>query len=159
MKNHIVGIYHSHTEAQEVIKNLVNDGFDAKKLSLIGRAEEIEGNLHLTSNEKSYHAAPVAIGTSLGTVAGLLAGAGIFLIPGLGFLYGAGALVGAIAGFDFGLIGGGAVSIIAGITDEEHDATIDEHLRTHHVAILYSGARKDEAFEKMKEYKAIDVYK
>jgi hypothetical protein len=46
----------------------------------------------------------------------------------LGFLYGAGALVGAIAGFDFGLIGGGVASALAtvGVKNENakkyHDA-------------------------------------
>ncbi len=158
MKNHVIGVYHSYKESNDIVAHLVEDGFERNKLSVIGRAEEINGDMHFSSNENSSHAAPVAIGTSVGTIAGLLTGIGLFAIPGLGFMFGAGALVGAIAGFDFGLIAGGAVSIVSGITDEEHDLSIDEHLKTNHVAVLYSGERKDEVKERMKNYHAIDVY-
>jgi hypothetical protein len=43
-------------------------------------------------------------------------------IPGVGMLYGAGALVGAIAGFDVGIIGGGLVAILANIGIGEKEA-------------------------------------
>jgi len=37
----------------------------------------------------------------------------IFPIPGLGFLFGAGALLGALAGFSLGIVCGGALSLLA----------------------------------------------
>lgn len=65
--------------------------------------------------------AEVGIGALAGSVLGVLTGVGIFAIPGVGFLYGAGALVGAIAGFDFGIIGGGIASAltVAGISSDD----------------------------------------
>jgi hypothetical protein len=36
----------------------------------------------------------------------------MFAIPGVGFLFGAGALAGAIGGFDFGLIAGGLAAVL-----------------------------------------------
>lgn len=50
----------------------------------------------------------------------MLTGIGLLAIPGLGFLYGAGALAGAIAGFDIGLIGGGIISALT-IPGVKHD--------------------------------------
>ncbi len=158
MKNYVVGIYSSHKEANLAVEDLIAKGFSKKHLSVIGRAEEIEGQLHFMSNDNSAHSAPVAVGTSVGALAGILTGVGIFAIPGLGFLYGAGALVGAIAGFDFGLIGGGAVSLFETLTDDKHDLTIDEHLQTHHVAVLYNGEDRDKVVDVMHDQKAIDVY-
>ena len=49
----------------------------------------------------------------LGPVLGMLTGIKLFAIPGLGFLFGIGAGLGALAGFSLGIAGGGAISLIA----------------------------------------------
>jgi len=65
-----------------------------------------------------------------GTVLGVLTGIGVFVVPGFGFLYGAGAIVGAAAGLDFGIIGGGLLAILAiyGV-EKEQSIAYDEHLK------------------------------
>jgi hypothetical protein len=86
--------------------------------------------------DKGDHVTPISplkitglgAGTLIGATLGILTGVGIFAIPGVGFLYGAGALIGAIAGIDFGIIGGGIASALAtlGVKDvnakKYHDA-------------------------------------
>ncbi len=102
-----IGVYKTHDDAINALKELKNAGFNTKHVSLIGKAEQKEDTDLLT-----VAGTEVGIGALTGTTIGLLTGVGLFAIPGLGFLFGAGALVGAIAGFDFGLLGGGVVSAL-----------------------------------------------
>ena len=55
--------------------------------------------------------APVVIGSIIGPTLGVMTGLGIFTIPGFGLLYGAGAIIGAIAEFDLGLVSGGLITL------------------------------------------------
>ena len=108
-----VGVYSTHGDAVHAIKVLKDNGYPAEKLSILGKVNEAANELE-TKDEKLMKVAgtEVGIGAIAGTTAGILTGIGLFAIPGLGFLFGAGALAGAIAGFDIGLIGGGVVSAL-----------------------------------------------
>ncbi|OJW85199.1 MAG: hypothetical protein BGO69_06155 [Bacteroidetes bacterium 46-16] len=116
-----IGVYDSHDKAVQAVVELKEAGFPVKQLSIIGKAETevIDENMHVTPKDP-IKVAGVGTGTAVGATLGILTGVGLFAIPGLGFLYGAGALVGAIAGFDFGLIGGGIASVLTtvGVKDE-----------------------------------------
>jgi hypothetical protein len=56
---------------------------------------------------------PAIIGAILGPILGLLTGMKLFAIPGFGFLFGIGGVLGAIAGFSLGIAGGGVISLFA----------------------------------------------
>ena len=111
--NSTIGVYENHEKAIEAVIELKEAGFPVKQLSIIGKAETevVDDQMHVTPKDP-IKVAGVGTGTAIGATLGVLTGVGLFAIPGLGFLYGAGALVGAIAGFDFGLIGGGLASIL-----------------------------------------------
>ncbi len=116
-----IGIYEGHEEAVDAVKRLKESGFPLDKVSILGKAEEETIDTQLNTTTKNpVNMAGVGTGTAVGAALGILTGLGLFAIPGLGFLYGAGALVGAIGGIDFGLIGGGIASVIAtvGIKDD-----------------------------------------
>lgn len=120
----IVGVYDSHKRAVEAIKNLKASGFPMKEVSLLGSTDAQYKDLETEKSEKvAVEMAPAEIGVLLGTVAGILTGVGVFAIPGLGLLYGAGALIGAVAGFDVGLIGGGLISALSIIGVESSKAS------------------------------------
>jgi uncharacterized membrane protein len=129
MMNATIGIYDNHDLAVEAVVKLKEANYPVSQLSIMGKAETetVDNEMHITP-KSPIKVAGLGVGTALGTTLGVLAGVGVFAIPGLGFLYGAGALVGAIAGFDFGLIGGGIASALAtvGVKDENlkkyHDA-------------------------------------
>ncbi|HXS37290.1 MAG TPA: general stress protein [Flavipsychrobacter sp.] len=108
-----IGVYDTHEKALEAIKKLKDNGFPVKQLSLIGKTETeaVDEQMNVMPKEE-INITGVTAGTAIGATLGILTGVGLFAIPGLGFLFGAGALVGAIAGFDFGLIGGGIASVL-----------------------------------------------
>lgn len=129
--NATLGIYDNHDLAVEAVRTLKEGNYPVAQLSIIGLAETetVDEEMHITT-KNPLKVASLGAGTLVGTTLGILTGVGIFAIPGIGFLYGAGALVGAIAGFDLGLIGGGVASVLAtvGVKDENaekyHDALV-----------------------------------
>ncbi len=98
-----VAVYDTHEKALNAVRKLDDNKFPLTEVSIIGKAELIEDHMHIKSTEPMVNA-PAAIGSVAGIVAGILTGIGIFAIPGFGFLYGAGAVIGAIGGFDIGII-------------------------------------------------------
>ena len=95
MLNTIVGVYDTHKSAVVALEALKAAGLPVKNMSFISKADIIERKLFSLSSD-SIANAPLEIGA----------------IPGLGFIFGAGAIVGALAGFDFGLVGGGITTLL-----------------------------------------------
>ncbi len=110
--NATIGVYDTHEKAIEVVEALKRAGFPVQQLSLIGKAAIIDDLMRSKSNSWIKNV-PAIIGAILGPIMGMLTGAKLFEIPGLGFLFGVGAGIGAIAGFSFGIAGGGIISLIA----------------------------------------------
>lgn len=138
-----VGVYPSHQHALKAVEALIEHGFHKENISIIGQAELIDDTLQIKSGELIQEA-EVSIGVAAGSVLGVLTGIGIFAIPGLGFLYGAGALIGAIAGFDFGLIAGGVVALLTSIgIKKEHVIRIHEHLKEGRFLVIVQGQHKE----------------
>jgi len=106
-----VAVYNSHEKAVKAVEALIKNGIPAKHISLIGKIEENENNLEHIKKQK-IEKATAYLGVGAGTLAGLLTGLGVFTIPGFGFLYGAGAIIGAIGGFDLGVIAGGILALL-----------------------------------------------
>ena len=138
-----IGVFNSHAEALDGILELKKAGFSEKQLSIIGQAEIIDNHLQVKSNE-GLKVAPAGIGGVLGPLLGALVGAGIVAIPGFGFLFGAGALVGALIGFDFGIIGGSIISVLAllGIKDH-HSLKYEEHLKDGRFLLIAQGGNEE----------------
>jgi uncharacterized membrane protein len=129
--NATIGIYNSHDLAVDAVIKLKNSGFPVSELSIIGlmETEVMDKDQHVIP-KYTLKLGELGIGTLAGTTLGILTGIGVFAIPGVGFLFGAGAVIGAIAGFDVGLIGGGLASAMAslGVKDDNtkkyHDALV-----------------------------------
>lgn len=138
-----IAVYDSHEKAVSALKNLANQNFPMKSVSLIGKSEMIDDHIHLKSLTSAKNA-PALIGMSAGTLIGLLSGIGVFTIPGFGFLYGAGALVGAIGGFDLGLITGGLSTIFIHLgIKKDHVVKYEEHLNQGKFIIIINGEVED----------------
>ena len=114
--NATIGIYDNHELAVEAVTKLRDEGYPVSHISIMGleHTEDVDNDMHIVP-KSPIKAAGIGAGTVVGTALGILTGVGVFAIPGVGMLYGAGALVGAIAGFDIGLLGGGLASALTTI--------------------------------------------
>ena len=134
-----VGVYASHDKAIQAIHALKKADYPLNKISLIGKAETIDDHVHVKSFD-SVKNGPVVIGSIIGPVLGLMTGLGFFAIPGFGFLYGAGAIIGTIAGFDLGLISGGVFTLLATLgIKKESSIKYEEHLNEGKILLVVEG--------------------
>ncbi len=138
-----IAIYASHQQALEAVNSLKEAGFPVNQVSLLGEAQVIDDHLYLKSLEPVKNL-PLAVGTIAGIVTGILSGIGIFVIPGFGFLYGAGAIIGAIGGLDLGLIGGGLATILLHVGIKKDEVIkYEEHIKEGRFLVIARGTEKE----------------
>lgn len=153
MKATTIGVYDTDKQVLGAIKALKENHFSNKEISVIWQQKDLQDESSQEQESKITKTAAVEVGAGLtiGGALGALTGLGIIAIPGLGFLFGAGALVGLVAGVDFGAIVGtiiGALSI-PGIK-KQHEEKYDAELKAGKHLVLVQGSR-----EKMEEAKRI----
>lgn len=130
----VVGVYENHHDAVQAVRELKAAGYSTKQISLIGKVKDtagLEDPIEEDNVRMKFAGTELGVTAIAGSTIGLLTGVGLFAIPGLGFLFGAGALVGAIAGFDIGLIGGGIIAAltlpgIKGDTAKQYEKEVSE---------------------------------
>jgi uncharacterized membrane protein len=111
-RNAAVGIFDSHTQAQTAVEELRRSGLDINKLSIVGRDEHVDG-YHDTGDRMKYWGKQ---GACWGGLWGLLLGAGLFWVPGLGPLLVAGPLGAMIVGgMEGAVVVGGLSAVGAGL--------------------------------------------
>lgn len=134
-----IKVFNTHAEALKAAEVLIENGVDAKSISLIGKAELVDDHIHVRSTEPIKDA-PALLGAGAGAIVGLLTGLGVFAIPGFGILYGAGAVIGAIGGFDIGLVGGGIATLLTSLgINKDHVVRYHEHLNEGKFLLMIHG--------------------
>ena len=125
-KNSVVAIFQSHDQAEDAVRELQKDGFDMKKLSIVGKdyhTDEHVVGYYNTGDRMLYWG---KLGAFWGGFWGLLFGSAFFWVPGIGPLVVAGPLVtwivaaleGAVMTGGLTALGAGLFSI--GIPQEQH---------------------------------------
>jgi hypothetical protein len=111
-ENSVVAVYHTHTEAEEAVKELQRGGIDMRKLSIIGKGyhtdEQVVGYYNAGDRMKYWG----KMGAVWGGFWGLLFGSALFVIPGLGPILAAGPVVAWIVGALEGAVLVGGVSAL-----------------------------------------------
>lgn len=113
-KHAAIGVYKNHEEAIQAIKTLKDKGYDESHISIIGKGDIVEDQLHVQDGEGVMKTS-ATVGGLLGGVLGLFTGLGLLAVPGMGVLFMGGAAAGAIGGFSLGLAGGGAVGALSAL--------------------------------------------
>ena len=110
--NAVVGIYNSHTDAEAAIKALQKSGFDMQKLSIAGKDYQTEEHVIGFYNAGDRMQFWGIRGALWGWLGGLLVGAALFVIPGLGPVIVFGPLVGGLVGAMGGAVVVGGLSAL-----------------------------------------------
>jgi hypothetical protein len=138
-----VAVFDNHELALHAIQELDKSGFPLKKVSLVGKACLVEDNIKLKDTESSKNA-PLVVGAAVGPIIGLLTGIGIFAIPGFGFLFGAGAVIGIMGGLDLGILTGGIITLLATLgISEEHHVKFEEQIKTGKFLMIVEGSERE----------------
>jgi uncharacterized membrane protein len=110
--NSVVAIYHTHTEADQAVKELQRGGVDMHKLSIVGKGyhtdEQVVGYYNTGDRMKHWG----KMGAFWGGFWGLLFGSAFFAIPGIGPVLVAGPLVAWIVGALEGAVAVGGLSAL-----------------------------------------------
>ena len=114
--NSVVAVFESHDQAEDAIRELQKDGFDMKKLSIVGKdyhTEEHVVGYYTTGDRMAYWGKQ---GAFWGGFWGLLFGSAFFWVPGIGPLLVAGPLVMWIVGaLEGAVVTGGLTALGAGL--------------------------------------------
>jgi uncharacterized membrane protein len=115
-QNSVVAIFESHTQAEDAVRELQKDGFDMKKLSIVGKdyhTDEHVVGYYNTGDRMLYWG---KLGAFWGGLWGMLFGSAFFLVPGVGPLLVAGPLVAWIVGaLEGAVVTGGLTALGAGL--------------------------------------------
>ncbi|MGO4670722.1 hypothetical protein [Bosea sp. 2RAB26] len=121
MTHTITRSYEYYETAAAVIENLGQAGISDSDISVIGRDERTNDNNPVEGDNNAAEGA--GIGAGVGGATGLLAGLGMFTIPGVGPVVAAGWLAATAAGAVAGAAAGGLVGSLtnAGLSKEDAD--------------------------------------
>jgi uncharacterized membrane protein len=115
-KNSLIAMFQEHAQAEKAVKELQKDGFDMKRLSIVGKDYHIDENVVGYYNVGDRMKFWGKQGAFWGGFWGLLFGSGLFFIPAIGPLVVFGPLVGWIAGaLEGAVVVGGLSALGAGL--------------------------------------------
>ncbi len=115
-KNAVAAIFESHDRAEDAIRELQKDGFDMKKLSIVGKDYHTEEHVvgYYTNGERMLYWGK--LGAFWGGFWGLLLGSAFFWVPGVGQILVGGPLVMWIVGaLEEAAVVGGLSALGAGL--------------------------------------------
>ncbi len=115
-KNSVVAIFETHNQAEDAVRALQKDGFDMKKLSIVGKDyhtdEHVVGYYNMGDRMMYWG----KLGAFWGGFWGLLFGSAFFWVPGIGPLVVAGPLVTwIVAALEGAVVTGGLTALGAGL--------------------------------------------
>src|SRR5271168_762442 len=116
VENSVVAVYHTHTDAEQAVKELQRGGIDMHKLSIVGKGYHTEEQVvgyYNTGDRMKYWG---KTGAFWGGFWGLLFGSALFMIPGFGPVLAAGPVVAWIVGaLEGAVVVGGLSALGAGL--------------------------------------------
>ncbi|MDO7852520.1 general stress protein [Hymenobacter convexus] len=132
----VVAVYDTHQAAESAVRELQQDGYDMRKLSIIGAdyqtEEKVLGFYTTGQRMKSWG----GVGAFWGSIWGMLLGSALFILPGMGPLLMAGPVVlTLVSALEGALVVGGASALVAALVG----LGIPEHAALHYEVELKAG--------------------
>lgn len=122
----VVGLFDDYNQAKNAALEVERAGVSHNDISVLANNEtEVHGRRDAIDTHSTMgHAVTkdAGVGAEIGGVLGLLAGLSLFVIPGLGFIAGAGWLAGMLTGAGIGAVAGGLVGVLTHVGVPATDA-------------------------------------
>lgn len=120
----VFGIFHTEDQAERSVDDLLQSGFADDDVSVLLPDSRSTKNFAHEKNTKAPEGATAgaAAGGAVGGTLGLLAGIGVFAIPGIGPFLAAGPIISALAGVGAGGAMGGLIGALVGMGIPEYEA-------------------------------------
>ncbi len=121
----VVGLFDDFGQAKSAAVEVERMGVAHTDISVLANNENGAHGVNDVNADKGMgHAVTkdAGVGAEIGGVLGALAGLSLFVIPGLGFIAGAGWLAGALTGAGIGAVTGGLVGVLASVGIPHVDA-------------------------------------
>jgi hypothetical protein len=172
MAKTVVGLFDTFTEAQNVVQQLVDTGFERNEISVLAndaRGEYSQSRAIGETSSTAEGAGAGAVGGGvLGGVLGLLVGVGALAIPGIGPVLAAGPLAAALGtagastlvGAGIGAAAGGIIGALVGAGIPEEDASFyAEGVRRGGTLVMVKSSddMAQRAYDLMRSNGAVDV--
>ena len=140
----VVAVYDTMAAATETVSSLARAGIPPERLSVITQNLESETTVHGFVTMGDVASEGALTGAGVGAVFGLLTGAAFFVVPGVGPVLAAGALVAPLLGFMEGMAGGAAVGgLVGAITGhfmgKRHIPKLEQQLRAGKYLVIVDG--------------------
>ncbi|MDD4694026.1 MAG: general stress protein [Firmicutes bacterium] len=155
--SNVIGTYRDRVQAEKALDELKKSGLNDREVSLVAKENNAEGEDGENAGESSMGMSTgVVTGGAIGGVAGLLAGAGLLAIPGIGPLVALGPLAATLGGAATGGVAGGLVDM--GIP-EDRGQYYESEVRSGRFLVMVQtdGDRVEQAAETMRRTGAKDV--
>jgi hypothetical protein len=119
-------VYDTYRQAEQAVLELEGLGVPTSDISLVAKQPEtkLPENARKENAGKTATGAGAALGAALGGSAGLLAGLGVIVIPGIGSVSSAGWLASAALGAVAGSVTGGLIGALVDAGASEQDANV-----------------------------------
>lgn len=154
MSQVVVGVFFDRQQAEGALESLKVLGFE-KEISLVARDEEDSGSGGDILGDQDLSEGTMT-GGALGGIAGLLAGVGALLIPGVGPIIAAGPIAATLTGVITGGIAGGLIDL--GLPEEQGEY-FEEQVRRGGILVSMKAAaeRVEETASILRRHGAADV--
>jgi uncharacterized membrane protein len=161
----IVATYRNIGEAQKVLTDLVNAGFDRDDISLVasdaeGRYQNLANRTDVTDVDDVSAGEGALVGGLEGGLIGFALGLGALAIPGIGPVLAFGPLIGGLIGAGTGAVTGGLVAGLIDMGVDETDAHVySEAVRRGYVLLSVRApeGRENEARAILDRYSPVDI--
>lgn len=141
----VIGVFDTLDEAEATIRRMGTEGYPIEELSIVGRDVRSETAVHgfITTGDVTKTGA--GAGAWVGGIFGLLTGAALLVVPGVGPLFVAGPLVASLLGGVEGAVvggaaGGGLGAVIGHFVAARHIPKYEQHLEAGRYLVVATGS-------------------
>lgn len=154
----VVGVYDSMKDAEAAVCTLLDQGVPAEQVSIVGQDLHSETQVHGFVTAGDVAKTGAATGAWVGGLFGVLTGAALLFVPGVGALIVLGPLAaGAVTAAEGALTGGGLGAVLGHFIAKRHVPKYSRHLEAGRYLVLRHRSQAFDAHTLAQDTTAVEV--